>query len=74
MMTPIKREYALAALRSAGLYARLLVNQADQIGLAVKDGLVSPEEALLWARDVGVLEFVAQNETENPAPPAEPTA
>ena len=63
-MTP---EYALAALRSALLRARLVVNEIETIGAGLKAGLVSPEAALLWARDAGALDIVGQEEIENAA-------
>ena len=60
----MNREYIIAALRSAALRARLLSNELDLIGIAVRDGLVSPEASLLWARDIGALDLVGQDDAE----------
>lgn len=58
----LTREYALAALRSAALRAHLLANDLDVLTLAIRDGLVSPEAALMWARDLGVLDLVGSDD------------
>jgi len=55
---PLSQDYALAALRIAAARVRLLVADLDMIGLGLRDGLVSPEGALLWCRDLGVLELI----------------
>lgn len=60
----MNREYALAALRSAALRSRLLTNELDLIGIAVRDGLITPEASLLWARDIGALDLVGQDAAE----------
>jgi len=59
------REYALSAIRTAVLQARLIVSEAETIGIALKNEIISPDAALLWARDAGVLDFVGQSEIEN---------
>ncbi len=58
------REYVLVALRSASLRTRLLANELDLIGIAVRDGLITPEASLLWARDIGALDLVGQDDAE----------
>ena len=57
-------DYTITALRSAALRARLLVNEAETIGIALRDGLISPDAALLWARDAGVLDLVGRDDAE----------
>jgi hypothetical protein len=57
-------EYAVTALRSAALRTRLLTNEIDTIGLALRDKLISPEAALLWARDIGALELVGADDAD----------
>jgi hypothetical protein len=66
-MSALSREYALAALRVASARARMMVADADMIGIGLRDGWVSPEGALLWARDAGVIELVGQGEIERAA-------
>jgi hypothetical protein len=63
-MSGLSREYALAALRAASAKARMMVADADLIGIGLRDGWVSPEGALLWAHDAGVLDLVGQAEIE----------
>jgi hypothetical protein len=46
------------------LRARLLANEIDVIGVALRDGIVTPEAALLWARDIGALDLVGQDDAE----------
>jgi hypothetical protein len=60
----MNREYVIAAMRSAALRARLLANEIDVIGVALRDGIVTPEAALLWARDIGALDLVGQDDAE----------
>ncbi len=60
----MNRDYTITALRSAALRARLLVNEAETIGIALRDGLISPDAALLWARDAGVLDLVGRDDAE----------
>jgi hypothetical protein len=57
-------DYALAALRCGALRARLMATEADTIGLGLRAGLISPEAALLWARDAGVLDLVSNEDIE----------
>ncbi len=58
------RDYVILALRCAALRARLLTAELDTIGVAFRDGLISAEAALLWARDVGALHLVGQDDAE----------
>lgn len=58
------REYIIATLRCATLRSRLLANELDVIGIAVRDGVVSPEAAIMWARDIGALDLVGQDDAE----------
>jgi hypothetical protein len=58
----ITADYALAALRVGAIRTRLLVAEADTIGVALRDGWVSPEGAMLWARDCGVLDLVGDQD------------
>lgn len=47
------KDYLLAKLRAASLHARLLANEIDSIGVALKDDLITDSTAIEWARDVG---------------------
>jgi hypothetical protein len=55
-------EYVLAALHSSALCARLIAAEAETIQVGLRQGLISPQAALLWARDAGVLDLVSQDE------------
>jgi hypothetical protein len=51
-------DYLLAELRCASLRARLWQADIDAVGLALKDGLIDPEQALELLRDCGALQLV----------------
>ena len=46
-----RTDYLLAELRCASLRARLLASDFDAIGLALKGGLVTPDQALSLVAD-----------------------
>jgi hypothetical protein len=46
-----KQAFVLAALRSASLRVRLIGNDIDAAGIALKGGLISPEIALEWVNE-----------------------
>lgn len=54
-------EFLLAAMRCARLRLQLLQNELDQIGIAMKTGMVSEENALQWLGDTGLLQFIDIN-------------
>lgn len=47
------REFLLSALRVASLRAKLFDNEMIRIGIALKENMISPVEALKWIRDAG---------------------
>jgi hypothetical protein len=49
------REFILAALRVASARAKLMDNEIMSIGVALRGRLISPEMALKWANDMGLL-------------------
>ena len=51
-------EFLLSALRVATLRARLAANELDSIGVALKRGLVSYDDAMAWLHDVDLLDHV----------------
>lgn len=57
-----RRDFILAALRSACLRVKLIDNELAMIGTALKGGFISPETALEWAEDVapGCVSFIPQ--------------
>lgn len=59
--------YLLAELRCASLRARLIQADIEAIGLALKGGLISPEQALEYLDDIGVLRLVGTPLSEGPA-------
>jgi hypothetical protein len=53
-----RREYLLAELRAAALRARLLQADIDAVGLALKAGLIEPEQALELLADCDCLQLI----------------
>lgn len=51
-------EYLLVGIRCARLRVQLLQNEMDQIGVALKVGMVSPAVALSWLGEIGAIQFV----------------
>jgi hypothetical protein len=54
-----KTEYLLSELRCAALRARLWQADIDTIGLALKGGFISPDQAVEHLHDCGVLHLLA---------------
>jgi hypothetical protein len=63
-----RREYLLAELRAATLRARLWQADIDAVGLALKAGLISPDQAVEHLSDCGVLRLLALREEQEAAP------
>lgn len=55
-------EYLLSELRCAALRARLWQADIDTIGLALKGGLISPDQAVEHLSNCGVLHLLDQQE------------
>jgi hypothetical protein len=51
-------ELFLAALRSAALRAKLDANEIEAIDTALKSGLITPEYAMVWLHDIGLVDQV----------------
>jgi hypothetical protein len=54
-----RRDYLLAELRCASLRARLWQADIDAVGLALKAGLVEPEQALELLADCDCLQLIS---------------
>jgi hypothetical protein len=52
------REYLMQVLRAATARAKLISNQLDTIGVALRQKAVSVEDAMLWAADEGLLDML----------------
>ena len=52
------KEFLLASLRTATLRARLAANELDTIGLALKQNLVSFDDAVAWLDEINLLDHV----------------
>jgi len=48
----------LAALRSARRRVLLIGDELDEIGISLKNGMISPEFAVSWLDHAGLLQFV----------------
>jgi hypothetical protein len=57
--TPGERDLLLTALRAASAQARLISNQIDTIGIALRHRNVTCAQALAWLRDDGLLHHVS---------------
>jgi hypothetical protein len=57
-----RRDYLLAELRCASLRARLQVHDIDAVGMALKAGLVEPEQALELLHECDCLQFISPKE------------
>jgi hypothetical protein len=53
------REFLLAALRAASLRAKLMDAELNVIGLSLKAGMVTPEMAMQWIHDEGLMPIVS---------------
>jgi hypothetical protein len=62
-----KIEYLLSELRCASLRVRLLQSNVDAVGLALKAGLISPDEAVAHLANCGVLPLVGLREEQEEA-------
>jgi hypothetical protein len=58
-------EYLLAELRCASLRARLQAGDIDAIGLALKGGLIEPEQALELLQDCDCLQLIEPRNSES---------
>jgi hypothetical protein len=67
-VTRDRREYLLAELRAAALRARLWQADIDAVGLALKAGLISPDQAVEHLSDCGLLRLLAVREEQEAAP------
>jgi hypothetical protein len=54
-----RRDYLLAELRCASLRARLWQADIDAVGMALKGGLVEPEQALELLADCDCLQLIS---------------
>jgi hypothetical protein len=57
-----KTEYLLSELRCAALRARLWQADIDTIGLALKGGFISPDQAIEHLSNCGVLHLLGSSE------------
>lgn len=57
-----RRDYLIAELRCASLRARLWQADIDAVGMALKAGLVEPEQALELLHGCDCLQFISPKE------------
>jgi hypothetical protein len=63
---PDRRAYLLQELRCAALRARLWQADIEAVGLALKGGLIHPEQAIELLSDCDALHLVAPPSEERP--------
>jgi hypothetical protein len=66
-VTRDRREYLLAELRVAALRARLWQADIDAVGLALKAGLISPDQAVEYLSHCGLLRLLGLREEQEAA-------
>jgi hypothetical protein len=66
-VTRDRREYLLAELRAATLRARLWQADIDAVGVALKAGLISPDQAIEHLSDCGLLRLLGVRQEQEPA-------
>jgi hypothetical protein len=52
------REYLMQVLRAATARAKLISNQLNTIGVALRQKAVTVEDALQWAHDEGIIDLL----------------
>ena len=52
------REFLLSALRAASLRAKLFDAEINSIGIALRENMITPEQAIKWIKDIGALEAI----------------
>jgi hypothetical protein len=52
------REFLLSALRAASLRAKLFDADITTIGVALRENMVTTQEALKWIKDIGAMESI----------------
>jgi hypothetical protein len=57
-----RRDYLIAELRCASLRARLWQADIDAVGMALKAGLVEPEQALVLLHECDCLQLISPKE------------
>ena len=58
-------DYLLAELRCASLRAKILQAEIDAIGIALKGGMVTAEQAIVLMHGVDLLRFIGQDPAES---------
>ena len=59
------REYMLAELRCARTRAKMLVNEIETIGVALKGEVIDSETAIQWLKDANALKFLIERPKED---------
>jgi hypothetical protein len=54
-----QKEFLLAALRAASLRAKMYEVEINSIGVALKGGLITGEDAISWMREIGAMHMLA---------------
>lgn len=53
-----KRDFLITALRCTRIRVMLLGYEIEEVGIALKSNMVSPETAVGWLDEIGALRFV----------------
>lgn len=57
-MSEAHRDFLLSALRAASLRAKMYEVEINSIGIALKGGMITVDQAVKWVKDIGAMELV----------------
>ena len=58
MTDDARRDFLLSALRAASLRAKMMEAELTTVGIALKSGMVTAGQAVIWLKDIGALEWI----------------
>lgn len=67
MTEPDTNEFLLAAMRCGRMRISLLLNEIDQIGIALKGNMITHDGAVAWLDECGLLQFIDKIERKDAA-------
>jgi len=59
-VAPPNHEFVLATMRVGSLRVKLLANEIDAVGVALKNHLISVDDAIAWLDEIGALQFIPE--------------
>ena len=53
-----KREFMLAAIRTARARVQMLASEIEEVGISLRCNMISAEFAVSWLDDIGAMQFI----------------